>query len=216
MTEFQSNQETANTQQNSDENKLVQPPKVCKPPAPAGIRPLGPVDIAPLEAILNQLTENVWRMEDEHKPNNFDCFHHTRHIIFRFCSFKDIWSFSSNPAWKIWGRLLLPIMHQASAAYGFTEPVYPKAMFASLTAGHRIDTHIDGGPAAFYVHKIHVPVRTEIAAKIIVNKVAHHLRKGYAYEVNNKIPHGAYNGGCKDRVHFIFEVFDGAACTRGK
>lgn len=188
------------------------PPRVRKPP---GIRPLGPVDIAPLEAILKRLTDSVWRLEDEAKPNRFDCFHHTRHVIFRFCDFHDIRNFWSNPGWKIWSRSLLPIMERASAAYGFAEPVYPKAMFASLAAGQRIDIHADGGSATRQAHKIHVPVRTEPAAVLIVDGVEHHLRQGRAYEVNNTLPHGACNGGRGDRVHFIFEVFDGSPGKTG-
>lgn len=182
------------------------PPRVRKPPA---VRSLGPVDIAPLEAILDRLTENVWRLEDGNKPNKFDCFHHTRHVIFRFCDFRDIRVFESYPGWKIWSRSLLPVMDRAIAAYGFAEPVYPKAMFASLAAGHRIDIHVDGGAATRRAHKIHVPIRTEPAALFIVDGVEQHLRQGYAYEVNNVLPHGAVNGGSRDRVHFIFEAFDG-------
>ncbi len=195
--------------------KTAHPPRVRKPPA--GIRPLGAVDIAPLEAILKQLTDNVWRAEDDNKPNRFDCFHSTRHVIFRFCSFSDIRDHRSHPAWKIWSHSLLPVMDQASAGAGLVEPVYPKAMFASLTAGQRIDTHIDDkGRATLSAHKIHVPVRTQSAAKLIVGGVEHHLRKGQAYEVNNRLPHGAFNGGSEDRVHFIFEVFDGAARPKGE
>ena len=177
---------------------------------------MGPVDIAPLEAILGRLTEPVWQVEDARKPNRFSCFHHTRHLIFRFCSFEDIRQFRSHPAWKIWGGSLLPVMDQACAPYGFSEPVYPKAMLASLAAGHRIDTHVDGGRATLSAHKIHVPVRTEAAAKLIVGGVEHHLRKAQAYEVNNKLPHGAFNGGREERVHFIFEVFDAAACQKAE
>lgn len=182
------------------------PPPVRKP---SGIRPLGPVDIAPLEAILKRLTENVWHLEDDSKPNKFDCFRHTRHVIFRFCDFDDILDSWSNPAWKIWSQSLLTVMDRASAAYGFTEQVYPKAMFASLAADNRIDIHVDGGRAIRRAHKIHVPVRTEPAALLIVDGVEHHLRQGHAYEVNNTLPHGAFNGSSGDRVHFIFEVFDG-------
>jgi len=183
------------------------PPRVRKPRE--GVRLLGPVDIAPLEAILGHLTENLWRAEDENKPNKFSCFHHTRHVIFRFCDFQDIRDFRSRPAWRIWSGSLLPVMAEASAAYGFAEPVFPKAMFARLAAGHRIDVHIDGGAATRRAHKIHVPLRTEPAAVLEVGGVERHLRKGHAYEVNNIVPHGAFNAGARDRVHFIFEVFDG-------
>lgn len=83
-------------------------------------------------------------------------------------------------------------------------------MLASLAAGRRIDKHVDGGKATRCAHKIHVPVRTEPDATLFVGGAEHHLRKGHAYEVNNVIVHGAFNGGRHDRIHFIFEVFDGA------
>lgn len=183
------------------------PPRVRKPPS--GLRPLGAVDIAPLEAILERLTENVWRLQDAKKPNKFPCFHHTRHVVFRFCNVRDPREFRSGPGWKLWGRSLLPVMERASAAYGFAEPVYPRVMFASLAAGSRIDTHVDRGAAFRRAHKIHIPVRTEPAATLTVGGVEHHLSKGHAYEVNNTLPHGACNSGGRERVHFIFEVFDG-------
>ena len=184
------------------------PPRVRKPSD--GIRLLGPVDVEPLEAILSRLTDNVWREEDRNKPNQFDVLRHTRHVIFRFCDFEDIRKVRSNPGWKIWHNSLLAVMDQASAAYGFTDPVYPKAMFASLAAASGIDPHTDCGAATHFVHKIHVPVRTEPAATFTVGDLMQHLRRGYAYEVNNTLPHGAFNGGNRERVHFIFEVYGGS------
>lgn len=183
------------------------PPPVRKPPD--GIRPLGPVDVAPLEAVLDSLTEKVWQLEDGAKPNRFACFHSTRHVVFRFCSFEDVRDSWSNPAWKIFGRSLLPVMEQATSAYGFAEPVYPRVMFASLAPGRRIDVHTDGKGAVRHAHKIHIPVRTSPAAVLTVGGVERHLRRGHAYEVNNILPHGARNGGREERIHFIFEAFDG-------
>ena len=192
-----------------DAGPVAEPPRVRKPAA--GIRPLGPLDVSPLDAILERLTESVWRHEDDNKPNKFACFHSTRHVIFRFYNFRDVRDFRSNPGWTLWRSSLLPVMERAIAAYGFAEPVFPKAMFASLSAGKRIDTHTDGpASAAYRAHKIHVPIRTEPAALLFVDGVEHHLRRGHAYEVNNILAHGAFNGGRRDRVHFIFEVFDGA------
>ena len=47
-------------------------------------------------------------------------------------------------------------------------------------------------------------------ATLTVRGEAFHLEAGYAWEVNNLAPHGAFNGGAHDRVHFIFEVMEGA------
>ena len=186
---------------------LGSPPPVEKP---AGIRPLGPVDVGPLTAMLERLSENVWRWEDARKDNDFACFHHTRHVLFRFIDDnRDARRFTSYPGWWIWRRSLLPVMARASAAYGFAEPVYPKAMLARLAAGHGIDRHMDGGGSNLHTHKIHVPLQTGPAAVLTVDGADFRLEAGHAYEVNNLLPHGAFNGGGRDRIHFIFEVFDG-------
>lgn len=188
------------------------PPPVEKP---EGIRPLGPVDIRPLQSMLDRLTENVWNREDACKENRFECFHHTRHIVFRFVEDNlDARRFRSHPGWTIWRGLLLPVMAQASAAYGLAEPVYPKAMLARLAAGHCIDRHVDGAGSNLQTHKIHVPLRTHADAVLTVDDVEYHLREGHAYEVNNLAPHGAFNRTPRDRIHFVFEVFDGGRVSR--
>ena len=78
-------------------------------------------------------------------------------------------------------------------------------------AGHGIDRDVDGGGTNLHTHKIHVPLRTDPAAVLTVAGADYHLREAHAYEVNNTLPHGAFNGGARDRIHFIFEVFDSAA-----
>ena len=101
-------------------------------------------------------------------------------------------------------------MVQASAPYGYAEPVYPKAMLARLAAGRGIDPHTDCGGMNPFTHKIHVPLETTPRATLAVAGAAFHLEAGYAWEVNNLADHGAFNGGGQDRIHFIFEVLEGA------
>ena len=180
-------------------------PRVDKP---AGVRGLGPVAVDALAANVDRLSETVWRLHDARKENAFWCFHHTRHVIFRFHGASDPRRFHSHPIWAIWRRLLLPVMAQASALYACAAPVFPKVMLARLEAGQVIDKHVDGGAANAYTHKIHVPLRTNPQAKLIVNDAEHHLAAGHAWEVNNLAPHGASNHGAQDRIHLIFEVFD--------
>lgn len=109
--------------------------------------------------------------------------------------------------------MLLPVMARAAAVYGYAEPVYPKVMLARLEAGHRIDLHVDGGGSNPFVHKIHMPLETNPAALLQVDKADFHLAAGRAFEVNNLVPHGAFNGGASDRIHLIFEVFEGSGAT---
>ena len=178
---------------------------------PATVRRLAKVEASALAAVTARLTHEAWRREDSGKENNYPCFHHTRHIIFRFITGNlDPRVFYSRPAWRLWRKWLEPVMDCAAEAYGFRRPVFPKAMLARLEAGQRIDMHRDGGAATPFVHKIHVPLQTDPRAVLTVDGVSVHLAPGYAWEVNNLVAHGAFNGGAHDRIHFIFEVFEGA------
>ena len=175
------------------------------------VRRLGPVDVAALRAQVARLSEKAWNREDAAKENDFFCFAHTRHVVFRFVP-RDLARpcFYTRPPWKLWRRWLLPVMAQAAAPYGFTAPVYPKAMLARLAAGRGIDPHVDRGGMNPLVHKIHVPLQTGPRATFMVRGAAFHLEAGHAFEVNNLAAHGAFNGEERDRIHFIFEVFEGA------
>ena len=184
-------------------------PRVEKPDV---VRYLGPVDVETLWVEVERLSEKVWQQEDAVKENNFFCFAHTRHVIFRFIPHnRTPLCYYSNPAWMVWQRYLLPVMTQAAAPYGYVKPIYPKAMLARLAAGRGIDLHVDSEASNPLVHKIHVPLRTNPRALLIVDDVAFHLEAGHAWEVNNLAPHGAFNGGDLDRIHLIFEVYEGAA-----
>ena len=186
-------------------------PPVAKP---VRVRPLGAVDIEAVRRRLARLSDKVWRQEDERKENDFRCFHHTRHVIFRFIKGNsDPRRFYSQPIWALWERTLLPVMARAAAPYGYTHPVYPKVMLARLQAGHGIDRHVDSGGSNPYVHKIHVPLETNPGAVLHVDGEDFHLESGHAWEVNNLAPHGAFNGGEADRIHLIFEVFEGAGAA---
>ena len=182
------------------------PPRVTKP---SHVKDLGPVDSAALAALVARVSDEVWLREDAQKENDFEVFHHTRHIVFRFIEGnRDPANFYTNPAWDVWQPQLQPVMDAAVASYGFRKPVFAKAMLARLEAGQRIDPHTDGAGSNERCHKIHVPLVTNPQALFFVDGENRHLEAGRAYEVNNIVPHGAVNGGDKDRVHFIFEVFD--------
>ena len=184
------------------------PPRVEKP---ASVRRLGAVDVDALRAHVERLSEKVWRQEDAAKENDYFCFTHTSHIVFRFIpGNRTPLHYYSTPIWTVWQRWLLPVMAQAAAPYGYTEPVYPKAMLARLAAGHGIDRHVDGEGSHPLTHRIHVPLQTNPRATLTVDDTDFHLEYGHAFEVNNLVPHGVFNGGEEDRIHFIFEVFEGA------
>ena len=178
---------------------------------PDRVRRLVPEEVAALRGQVARLSERVWRKESGSRENDYPCFGHTRHIVFRFgARARGVTCWHANPIWLVWSGMLLPLMDRAAALYGYSQPVYPKAMLARLAAGYGIDTHVDDGGLNPYTHKIHVPLETNPQAVLTVRGEAFHLEAGYAWEVNNLAPHGAFNGGAHDRVHFIFEVMEGA------
>ena len=181
---------------------------------PARVRHLGAVGVETLRREVARLSQRVWQQEDGRKENDFFCFRHTRHIIFRFIAGnRDPRDFYSEPIWAVWRRMLLPVMVRAAAPYGYANPVYPKVMLARLEAGHRIDTHVDGEGSHPFTHKIHVPLETNPRVRLHIDGEDLHLAAGGAWEINNLVPHGAFNGGEADRIHLIFEVFDDAGAA---
>ena len=198
---------------NSMQKKATMEQSVLGEPVvkPETILELGPADIKQLKLIVGKVSEDVWNLENEGKENDFFCFHHTRHIIFRFIEgMRDHQVFYSNPIWNVWKGMLLPIMNELVKPYGFKEPVFPKAMLARLAAGHVIDMHVDGAGANLHTHKIHVPLQTNEKALFHINEESFHLKEGFGYEVNNIVRHGVENKGDEDRIHLIFEVYDAA------
>ena len=183
---------------------------------PAGVRALGPVDTTALVAQVRRLSDRAWAGEDALKENAFEVFHHIRHVIFRFIPRnQDPVDFYSTHAWPLWKGLLEPIMDAVVQPYGFERPVYPKAMLARLEAGAIIDPHVDGAGSNLLTHKIHVPLITNPGALFLTGEDTCHLEAGQAYEVNNIGRHAAMNHGSEDRIHFIFEVFEGAGLAVG-
>ena len=179
---------------------------------PKTIRQLCAIDTSVLQKMIARIPERSWDIADAQKENQFFCFHHTQHMIFRFIpGNQDPHSYYETPVWKLWEPVLSPIFEQAVASYQFERPIYPKAMLARLLAGHSIDMHVDGAGSNLLTHKIHIPVQTNQDVLFFSENCPFHLSEGVAYEVNNVKPHGVKNGGSRDRIHLIFEVFDAAS-----
>ena len=171
---------------------------------------LGKVDTETIDELILKIPEKIWQMETKNRDNDFSCFTQTQHIIFKFnLNTVEHKSFSNRPLWKIWQPILLPIMEQAVAPYGYKNGIIPKAMLARLSAGGEIDEHIDAGPRNRQIHKIHIPIQTAPEVLFYVDTESYHLAKGYAYEVNNIVKHKAINNSKEARIHLIFEYFDG-------
>lgn len=173
------------------------------------IRELGDIDISEVKKLINTLSDAVWKAETEGRENDFDCFHHTEHIVFRFPNnFLERTNVYDSPSWQIWKPYLMPLLEKAVAPYGYKNGVFKAVMLAKLKAGYGIDKHRDGLLEHFYLHKIHIPIETNEEVGFYIEPHTYYLKEGKAYEVNNVLPHAVVNEGSTDRIHLIFEYID--------
>jgi hypothetical protein len=172
-------------------------------------RKLGRVDIDVLRDAVLGIPESVWDAENADKPNKFEALDKTRHIVFRFVDSTRDWRGSHDrPSWPQWRGLIEPVLHQATAPYGYARGVFPRVMLARMAPGGIIQPHIDANPAAKWPHKIHVPLITNEDVVFYIGQQGHYFPPGEAVEVNNLGPHAVRNGGATDRIHLIFEYYD--------
>lgn len=175
---------------------------------PEAVKYLADVDISALRKKVLELTANEWEDQNEKKPNKFEVFTQTQHIIFRFIdSFMDHRKFTNKANWESWKPLIEPIMAAAVKPYGYAKGSHPRIMLAKLAPQSEIGKHIDKAPAAQVPHKIHVPLVTNAQCFFHVNDQSFYLEEGKAYEVNNNKLHWVTNGGETERIHLIFEYF---------
>lgn len=182
---------------------------VANPRKTQGVRPLGAVDIAALAKAVAAIPEAVWDAENARKPNKFDVLGATRHIVFRFIRNPRDWRGDYDcPLWPEWRALLVPVIAQAVAPYGYARGALPRVMLARLPAGGVIHPHVDANPSAKWPHKIHVPLATDPRVIACFGGEQRHFPAGEAVEVDNLAPHWVHNGADRDRIHLIFEYYD--------
>ena len=181
----------------------------ANPRKTTSVRHLGPVAIGPLLAAVAAIPEPTWDAENADKPNKFEALDKTRHIVFRFVDSTRDWRGSHDrPLWSQWESLLVPVMAEAVADYGYRRGVFPRVMLARMAPGGIIQPHIDANPAAKWPHKVHVPLVTNEKVGFLIGVTVHHFPIGQAVELNNLGPHAVRNDGDSDRIHLIFEYYD--------
>lgn len=181
----------------------------ANPRKTTGVRALGAVDVAALQAAVAAIPDAVWASENARKPNKFEALGSARHIVFRFIASPHDWRIAHDlPAHEAFAPLLAPVLAAAVADYGYARGAFPRIMLARLPAGGVIHPHIDANPAAKWPHKIHVPLQTHPDVIASFGGAEHHFPAGQAVEVNNLGPHWVRNGSPIDRTHLIFEYYD--------
>lgn len=170
---------------------------------------LGKVNITELTKAVSEITEDLWDIENNIKPNKFEALDKTKHIVFRFV--KNIQNHSASydlNLWSIWSPLILPVMEEATRSFGYERSDYPRIMLAKMDPGGIIHPHVDASNSAGFPHKIHVPLITNPNVVFYVEPNYYHFEAGHVYEVNNRVMHAVKNEGNTPRIHLIFEYYD--------
>lgn len=131
------------------------------------------------------------------------------HIIFKF---SDNYPHSHLGAsykkhWNEWKDLLIPIIEKTMKSYGSVRLETSKIMFARLKPHGQIPKHVDANPSSRVPHKIHIPLVTNQDVLFYIEDVPYHLECGWAYELNNLLPHSVENNSDIERIHFIFDCY---------
>jgi len=79
---------------------------------------------------------------------------------------------------------------------------------ATLYSGARLVLHRDTSWFHTVCRRIHVPIYTNDKCEQIFENRSFHLDEGFIYEINNRIPHSAYNGGNEFRIHLIIDIME--------
>lgn len=84
--------------------------------------------------------------------------------------------------------------------------VFLRGELAALRPGMAATLHRDRRWFHEHSHRLHVPLITNDKCKNIFVDKEYHLNVGTLYEINNRVPHGAYNNGDETRVHCIIDM----------
>lgn len=103
------------------------------------------------------------------------------------------------------------IAEQARGIFDIVKINYPDCVFfrgeiAALRPGISATLHKDRRWFHEHSHRLHVPLITNDQCMNFFAGREYHLNVNTLYEINNRIPHGAYNKGTSTRIHCIMDL----------
>ncbi|MDC8832466.1 aspartyl/asparaginyl beta-hydroxylase domain-containing protein [Alteromonas gilva] len=178
-------------------------------------RPLGEVNIKPLAAYVNELSDTDW-MQDSHRQQTYAPHKQTQTIPLLFDEDLRHQQATAYPHMTELAPLLEPVytaiagyfassVRQRALARRYGEPYFQRIILVRLAAGGCIDLHADHGFSLSRCHRIHVPILSHPQVLFQVGDSERCLLPGEIWEINNRRIHGVTNRGCAPRVHLILD-----------
>ena len=170
------------------------------------VRQLGEVKHSALKDAVLALDESVWHEDDLSKwqTDRVD----VQSIVLVYCDGWQPIQIARKSGWPHLNEQVIPLVTDI-----ITQNYKPggrllRAMVAKLVVGGTIPLHFDKHPSFSVAHRIHVPLQTNPGVEFTVDEERVIMEEGKAYELNNLLPHGVYNGGREDRMHLIFDYME--------
>jgi len=107
----------------------------------------------------------------------------------------------------LWPELAGPALELAEEARGSISGKLDQLIIYRIPAGVRLAEHVDRWVRRGTV-RVHIPLQTDPRAYFVAGGVRHHLAFGWAWTVDNHVPHSVENGSGFDRIHLIADWYD--------
>lgn len=169
------------------------------------LRPLGGVDVEPLQRAILGLDDQVW-LSNQDRQNDYEVHSQTQSVVMVFCDgpMTDL-SVTKESGWDALADDAIPIMHAIIERCYEPGGTIIRAMAAKLLKDGRINPHFDKHQSFRCSHRIHVPITTNPRVRFTIDGKPIRMEIGQAYEINNQKVHSVMNRGAEDRITFIFD-----------
>jgi len=159
-------------------------------------------DTRPLREKIVQITDEVWAESD--RSERFKVHRQTQTVL--LIKYLDEISTKPEiqPPYAEFEELLRPVVDHIANYYqdnGFVLRI----LLTKLTAGSKIDEHVDFGYSLLNVHRIHIPIITNEDVDFYVGGTKKQMRAGEFWEIDNARKHAVENNSDEDRVHMIVD-----------
>ncbi len=168
-----------------------------------GVRQLGRVKHIALKDAVLALDEPVWREDDLSKWQTERA--DVQSVVLVYCVGWQPIRIERKSGWPHLNEQVIPLATDIISRNYQPGGRLLRAMVARLVVGGTIRLHFDKHPSFSVAHRIHVPLQTNHGVEFTVDEELVIMEEGKAYELNNLLPHGVYNGGKEDRIHLIFD-----------
>ncbi|RJF81965.1 aspartyl beta-hydroxylase [Azospirillum cavernae] len=115
------------------------------------------------------------------------------------------------PDWVGVRDVMTPVIEQVVERLGCGRAVVTRLALVSLAPKVKITPHIDGQPMATKAHRIHIALTDSPKVTYRIGSRDFTMKRGHAYDFNNRRKHAVENRGDNDRINLFLDVYPNPA-----